>query len=601
MATTLVVDPLTRIEGHNRFTVTVDDTTGRVTEANSSGTLFRGFENILSGRDPRDAPQITQRMCGVCPTAHAMASIRAVDDALLISPPLNGLMVRNLIHGADTVMSHITHFYHLSALDFVNVELLGSPWKPAFGTLCTCAMIGYNTVNPLNDEPGVTNILTSYVKALDIRRECHTMAAIFGGRFPIQNALVPGGVATIFTQSDIDKFRTHINTIRNFINHCYIPDVLFVATRTHVPVGNGNFENWTQFWGVGTSPMNLMSYGEYPTTTYSRWPTATNMLFSRGTYLAGAGFGTAALDLTKISEYVNYSYYDIGDNDKHPNAGTTHPRVDYVSTGLGDGTHYSWLKSPRYATYSTEVGPLARMAITYLVNGGAQVSEAGSNGLNIPALPLSLGGGNYTVHTLVSAVLNVAGQGVANLFSPLGRHACRALECKVVADAMAGGVGTGSSFLDQLTLNNVTTAGSTVPTGSGYTYVKIPKNTVMGTGLAEVPRGSLGHWITIQSKKIGKYQCVVPTTWNASPKSTGGATPVRGPAEANLVGIPALAGTAGSSATVNDAILNVARMLHPYDFCIACAVHLVTPEGKNIAKFNISEGGKITKIPADSE
>jgi len=591
MATTIVVDPLTRIEGHNRFTVTVSAGNGHVSEANSSGTLFRGFENILSGRDPRDAPQITQRICGVCPTAHAMASVRAVDDALGVQVPKNGLMVRNLIHGSDTIMSHITHFYHLAALDFVDASILGSPWAPAFGALSTCALMSALCQNTLSDMP---NILSSYVTALDIRRECHTMAAIFGGRFPIQNALVPGGVSTIFTLSDINKFRTHINKVRNFINQTYIPDVLFVATQAAVPTTNGGTEDWTQFWGVGTMPGNLLSYGEYPTSTYGRWPEATNMLLARGFYDGAAH----TLDLTKIAEFVDYSYYDSADNGLHPSAGTTHPRVDYVGTGTGNGTNYSWLKAPRYDGKSTEVGPLARMAITYLAAPTTQVSEAGSNGLNVTALSLSLGGGAYTVGALVGAVLNAASLSVGNLFSPLGRHACRALECKVVADALAGGVGTGSSFLDQLTLNNPLTDGAEVATGSGYSYVKIPKNTSLGTGLAEVPRGSLGHWITIQSKKIGKYQCVVPTTWNAGPKKSSGTGGFnRGPAEANLVGVPAVSG----GASTNDAILNIARMLHPYDFCIACAVHLVTPEGKNIAKFNISDGGKITKTPVDSE
>jgi len=594
MATTLVVDPLTRIEGHNRFTVTVDTTTGRVTEANSSGTLFRGFENILNGRDPRDAPQITQRICGVCPTAHAMASVRAVDDALNVQVPLNGLMVRNIIHGSDTIMSHITHFYHLSALDFVDASALGSPWAPAFGTLSSCAMLSALCANPL--APSMPSILHSYVTALDIRRECHTMAAIFGGRFPIQNAIVPGGVSTIFTQSDIDKFKTHINKVRNFINQVYIPDVVYVATRSQ-PIAAGK-ENWTQFWGVGTMPGNLLSYGEYPLATYSRWPAAGNsMLLSRGFYQQGT---LCTFDVTRIAEYVNYSYYDSADNNLHPNAGTTHPKVDYVGTGTGDGTHYSWLKAPRYADYSTEVGPLARMVITYLNHPGATLSEANSTPINILStltLPAA-----YTVDHLVNATFAAAnavtgaGLTIGNLFSPLGRHACRALECKVVADAIAANIAGGNGFLDALTLNNTTTDGATVATGSGYSYVKIPKNTSMGTGLAEVPRGSLGHWITVQSKKIGKYQCVVPTTWNAGPKSTSA---VSGPAEANVIGVQALGGARG--ATTNDAILNVARMLHPYDFCIACAVHLVTPEGKNIAKFNMSDGGKITKIPVDSE
>jgi hydrogenase large subunit len=591
MATTIVVDPLTRIEGHNRFTVTVT-ADGTVLEANSSGTLFRGFENILNGRDPRDAPQITQRICGVCPTAHAMASVRAVDDALNVQVPVNGLMVRNIIHGSDTIMSHITHFYHLAALDFVDATILGSPWEPAFKTLSNCALLSVLAQNEYTSK----TILNNYVEALDIRRECHTMASIFGGRFPIQNALVPGGVSTIFTLSDIDKFKTHINKVRNFINTTYIPDVVFVATRSH-SFGGGK-ENWTQFWSVGTSPQNLLSYGEYPLAAYSRWPAAGNsMLLARGVYINGTGAG--ALNLEEIKEYVDHSYYDASDNAKHPNAGTTTPKVSYVGTGLGDGTHYSWLKAPRYAGKAMEVGPLARVAITYLTAATSfTVAENDSTPINIAnilTLPT-----DYTIADLVNktflAANGVTGAGltpIPHLFSPLGRHACRALECKIVADALGGRINGGSSVINLLTLNNTQTTGATVATGSGYTYVKIPKNTSMGTGLAEVPRGSLGHWITIQSKKIGKYQCVVPTTWNASPKG-GPVSSTRGPAEANLVGVVA-------SGNTNDAILNVARMLHPYDFCIACAVHLVTPDGKNIAKFNMSDGGKITKIPNDSE
>jgi len=585
MATTIVVDPLTRIEGHNRFTVTIETSGGTVTEANSSGTLFRGFENILSGRDPRDAPQITQRICGVCPTAHAMASVRAVDDALNVQVPKNGIMVRNIIHGSDTLMSHITHFYHLSALDFVDASLLGSPWNPTFGNLSTCGLVSALTRNPYSNQP---SILHSYVEALNIRRECHTMAAIFGGRFPIQNALVPGGVATIFTQSDIDKFKTHINNVRNFINLTYLPDVAFVATQNNI-----NGDNWLKYWGVGTTPGNLLSYGEYPTATYARWPDDGNaMLLSRGVYY---GSTTHALDLTQITEFVNYSYYESADNNLHPSAGTTHPRIDYVGTTALGGPYgqYSWLKAPRYSGMAMEVGPLARMFLTYKNAPGAMLSQAGS--ASCTALGI---GATYSVADLVNNTFATANAlasptvlGAGNLFSPLGRHLCRALESKVVADAMGADT---SGWLYALTLDTTTGLLST-PVGTGYSYVKIPKPTSMGTGLAEVPRGSLGHWITIQSKKIGRYQCVVPTTWNASPKGTSSTN--YGPAESVLYNLAAM-GTTGST---NDAVLNIARMLHPYDFCIACAVHLVTPDGKNIAKFNINDAGKITKIPADSE
>jgi len=545
-----------------------------------------------------------------------MASVRSLDDAMNIQVPKNGVLLRNLIHGADTVMSHILHFYHLAAVDFVDATVLGSPWSPAFGTRCTCALVSALANNPFVNATGefaaVTNILLSYVTALDIRREAHTMGAIFSGRQPIQNAIVPGGVSTIFTKSDSDNFKTHLNKIRNFINQVYIPDVVFVATRSQMSVyadgattgSNGNVDDWTKYWGVGTNPGHLLSYGEYPLGTYTRYLSTTNLLIPRGTVDYSALTAVNAFNVAMIKEYVNYSYYEAQDNGKQPFEGTTHPDVTKVTAGQTPttGAPYSWLKAPRYNSLTHEVGPLARMVAAHLGAFKPTVSETGSvhlnilNALTVPA--------NYSVNNLVTNTLSAAGTIVngnptllsaSNLFSPLGRHAARALECKFVADAMGGDANGAGSWLTQLCLNNPATDGATIATGSGYTYVKIPKNTVLGTGLAEAPRGALGHWVTIQSKKIGSYQCVVPSTWNASPRGTS--TTDLGAAESALTGV---AGTANYKST-NDAILNIARMLHPYDFCIACAVHLVTPEGKDIAKFDIASDGKITKIPVDSQ
>lgn len=513
-----------------------------------------------------------------------MASVRSIDDALGITLTPNGRIMRNIIHGADTVMSHILHFYHLAAVDFIDASALGSPWAPAFSTLSNAALLPPTAVNLANE-----CIVLNYVEALNIRRDAHTLGAIFSGRHPIQNAIVPGGVATIVTQTDINQAQAIIDKIRNFINQKYIPDVVTAATITTAPY------NFHAYWTVGTNPYNLLSYGEYPflDTTFKN---CTDNLLLRG---VATGLTPNAFDPANIRERVLYSHYDDGTDNLHPSAGVTSVDLTKKDTGAS----YSWLKAPRYNGSAYEVGPLARVLVTYLaecVTPGSthSVSENGSDPLLGGALTSP-----YTLMDLVDAAVltvisrigaAVPGFGYGNLYSPLGRHAARALECKFIADAIGGGIDAAASgsWLSSLSLVAATNGGNNV--AYGYTYVAIPKATVQGTGLAEAPRGALGHWITIQSKKIGNYQCIVPSTWNCCPK---GANPTdRGPAEAALIGLPACAGDPSASAgLLGDAVLNISRMLHPYDFCIACAVHLVTPEGKEIAKFKMDTDGKVTR------
>jgi hydrogenase large subunit len=256
------------------------------------------------------------------------------------------------------------------------------------------------------------------------------------------------------------------------------------------------------------------------------------------------------------------------------------------------------------------------MVASYVANVQGVNTHTVSDTAGIGIAPLGLGlPATYTAKNLVDVAISavntyLGGAGpisAANLFSPLGRHAARALECKYVADAMSGAVDAGNSWLDALTLVSATDFHPSDPNVAapynvayGYQYVQIPrKRTLFGTGLAEAPRGALGHWINIEDQKIANYQCVVPSTWNACPK---GANPTdRGPAESVLIGVPACTGNPATGNNLNDAILNAARMLHPYDFCIACAVHIVTPEGKELAKFKMDSDGKITKYPVDSE
>jgi len=552
-----------------------------------------------------------------------MASVRCIDDALGITLNENGRLLRNIIHGADTVMSHILHFYHLSAVDFIDVSALGSPWGPQFGVTSNAPLLPIDVQNLL---PTPDCIVLNYVKALDIRRDAHTLGAIFSGRQPIQNAIVPGGVSCMVTKTDIDTARILCNKIRNFINTAYLVDVVTVASRT-AALGDSNA---LTYWTAGTNPGHLLAYGEYPFFN-EPFQTKTDLLLDRGT-VAYPPAALVALSLTSIKERVKYSYYTDATDNKHPSDGVTIPLSYLTSPSLDtaqeNGPQYSWLKAPRYGGLAHEVGPIARMVATYLANSTATnthtVSDtAGVGAANFNAILLTLGApaltpspANYNVLSLVTSALaainNQAGTalGPSELFSPLGRHACRALECKYIADALGGDIDNGQgSWLDQLTLVAATdfdaidvaaaTAANNV--AFGYTYYPIPKKlSLSGTGLAEAPRGALGHWISIVDQKIANYQCVVPTTWNNGPKGSGPTD--RGPSESALYGIPVCAGNPTvNSVLLNDAVLNISRMLHPYDFCIACAVHVVTPEGKELAKFKMDTDGKITKYPVDSE
>jgi len=541
-----------------------------------------------------------------------MASVRCLDNALetnwgtTASPdmqkvtkddgttiiPNNGRILRNLIHGADTVMSHITHFYALSALDFVDASALGAPFGPAYTP--SAAIPGLLPATHIMSNS--TMVVTNYVESLAMRRKTHTLSAIFSGRHPIQNAIVPGGVTTLPTSSDCEKFSNLLDQVRNFINTAYVPDVVTVATTTLAT------HNYTVYWTLGTQPGNLLSYGEYPIQSGT---SAEVLLLDRGlatpsavTY-SGAGIPTTFLG--NVVEHVNYSFYSSPSQLK-PSVGKTEPNVDLVSTPTAG--QYSWLKAPRYRYGGTdrvcEVGPLPRMYVSYL-NGGTgtakTVSGASGTGSGFTVTPFGPLTGTYNLKTLVDyAVTTVdvyvpVAVAASHLVSILGRHACRALEAKFIADAMAdtgltGAAGTGNAWLSELKANGLTSP--------VYVYAKLPTKPKTGAGWAEAPRGALGHWVTIEKKKIANYQCVVPSTWNHSPKDDSG---VRGPAEQVIVGL----GSAITGMTADDRILTLSRALHIWDFCIACAVHVVKPDGSTVAKFKMDTDGSVTKLPHDAE
>lgn len=462
MATTITIDPLTRLEGHLAIEVEVDG--GVVTDAKSSGTMFRGFEMILRGRDPLDAPHYTQRICGVCPISHGMASCMNLEDAFGVTPPDNGRIMRNLVLGANFVMSHILHFYHLAALDYINLEGTivkdMAPWDPNY---VTDDMVTGSTA---------TTLVNHYVQALAIRRKAHQMAAIFGGKLPCAPSFVPGGCTEAVTSGKISAFRALLNEQLNFIEGKYVPDVLAVA---------GIFGD---YYNIGQGCGNLLAYGVFDLNA-----SGTSKLLQRGRYTEGS-YGS--VDPALIIEYLKYSKYTGGA--KNPADGVTNPNPN-------KGGAYSWLKAPRYDAIVHETGPLARMWVNDDYRFGISV---------------------------------------------LDRHAARALEAQKVADAM-------NEWLNQL-----------VPGAPAYELVDVPR-TASGIGLTEAPRGALGHWIDIRSGSIDRYQVVTPTNWNASPMDD---LYQPGPIEQALIGTPV--------ADLNQPI-EVLRVVHSFDPCLACSVHMLRP------------------------
>jgi hydrogenase large subunit len=472
-------------------------------------------------------------------------------------------MIQNIIQGCDLVMSHITHLYHLSALDFINTSSFPAmgPWMPSYTA---------SDMLPAGNGTALGNIgstlVVHYVQALEKRRKMHTAGALFSGRQPIQNAMVPGGVTTLFSSTmpgtplsgthydtagpfnaaeTKSRFATLINDVRNFIDTVYIPDVLTVA-------GAFGTTHPVNFFTQGIGCRRFLAYGDYPDNNTGK------LAVKRGIVDIGAsGTTVLAFDQLNIKEYVGGSYYNYGVLDlpgKHPFDGVTTPNM-----GTGG---YSWIKAPRYNNQPCEVGPLARMVVTYACGTAA--------GVPVPTLNTVLGlSGTYTAAQLVgAAVTSALGGNVNLLFSALGRHAARALEAKYVADACA-------AWAAALTAD-----------ASCYFYKKIPKQVSTGYGLTEAPRGALGHWIKIEGKKTAKYQCVVPSTWNFSPDSgTGDAGPVEMALENSFI---------GTNST--DQIVNILRLVHPFDCCIACAVHVVTPEGKEKLRFAIGPDGKPSNV-----
>lgn len=457
----IVIDPVTRIEGHLKIEAVVDN--GEVKEAKSSGALFRGFELILRGRDPRDAQRLAQRICGVCPTSHSTAATLNLDSAFGLADkiPDNGRIIRNLILGAAHIADHILHFYHLAALDYVDItksakyegtdptlnSIKGFIERGALGPFLPRYEGDYRLPDEVDQQ-----LAAHYAEALIMRRKGQEMLSIFGGKMPHNVGIVPGGVTEVPTVDKIASFLWRLNELRDFINHVYLPDVLTVA------------EAYSDYFEMGKGCGNFISYGAYELDGKEADLTKRERLFRPGTI--STDLKPDKLDPSKISEEVKHSWYAGSTTGKNPAQGETQPDTSKAEA-------YSWIKSPRYDGKVYEAGPLSRVLVTYA-------------------------SGEPTLKALVDSTLARFSASPSALFSVLGRHAARALETKFIADSMPG-------WLLQIK-----------PGEPVYIDYTMPEE-AQGMGLTEAARGALGHWIEIKEGKIANYQVITPTAWNASP------------------------------------------------------------------------------------
>lgn len=503
--TKIVIDPMTRIEGHLKIETTVED--GVVKDARSTGNLFRGIELILRGRDPRDAQVITQRICGVCPQSHGVAAALNLDSAFGIAGqiPDNGRIIRNLIQGAHVVQDHILHFYHLAALDYVDVTDVAKYDGKDSELNSVKTFIERGELGPFVPRyegdyrlpPEVNQMATAhYIQALEIRRIGHEMVSIFSGKIPHSVGIMPGGATCTPSMDMITSYLWKLRTVQDFINNVYIPDVLAVA---------GAYPDYTE---IGTGCKNLLSYGQYDLEGGEPDVTKQKRLYIPG--VTSADLKPGKLDVDKIAEYVTHSWYEDYPGAKHPSVGETKPNQDKEGA-------YSWVKSPRYDGKVYEVGPLARLAVNY-ANGDPVVKE------------------------LVDSALAQLKAPLAALFSVMGRHLARALCAKLTADN-----------LEKWVLE-------VKPGEPTYIDNEIPEEAT-GFGLTEAARGALGHWIEIKGYKVDNYQCVVPTTWNASPRDENGNP---GPIEQAII---------GTRIRDKDNPYEIVRIVRSFDPCLACAIH----------------------------
>jgi len=581
----IVVDPITRIEGHLRIEAVIDEN-NTIVDAYSSSTMFRGIETILQGRDPRDCGLLAMRICGVCTGTHYQRSIEAVEDAFDITIPKNARLVRNLIQGALYVHDHLVHFYHLHALDFVDVisALKADPAKTAQEAVKWAKVSGTNPyidgaskfkeiqdrvakfvkqgrlgifgngywgnehykLTPEQNLIGVAH----YLKALDIQRDMAKMQAIFGGKNPHPQSIVVGGVTCvqdIQNPARIALFKQLLQDTTKFVKQAYLPDIYMAGTMyaDEATDSKATFTELMQGKGVGGTGgglLNYMSYGDFRLDDTGFYKSS--LLFPSGIVYGGDLSKVEDVDPAKIAEDVTHSWYE-GSKPLHPYDGQTIPKytgLDKREDGIAylkTDEKYSWIKSPIYNDTRVEVGPLARM-IVGVARKDERITKYVTNFLERGNLPISI------------------------LFSTIGRTAARAIETELMADVMM-------EWVDELAAN---AASGDLRTWTDFDFDKVSVKT-KGMGLAEAPRGGLGHWLRVEDGKVVNYQAVVPSTWNAGPRDYKGRM---GAYEASLI---------GTKVANPEQPLEIIRTVHSFDPCIACAVHVVDTKGKELGVYKI--------------
>lgn len=566
---TVVVDPITRIEGHLRIEAELD-ANNMITRASSSGMMIRGIEIVMRGRDPRDAWAFTQRICGVCTSSHALTSVRAVENALNYPIPPNAEIIRNLINGAQFIHDHVVHFYHLHALDWVDIvsALNADPAATAgiqatisptrtentsaayfaqvqqrLKTFVESGQLGIFTNgywgHPEYKLPAEVNLLAfaHYLEALAWQRSVARLHAVFGGRNPHPHFAVGGCSsaisvnhegATAVDSAGLALVGDIIAEMRRFVGEVYLPDLVAIA---------GFYKDWaTRGEGVG----NFLTFGDFPQTSAND---VDSLLIPRGVILNRDLSVIHPLDLSdpeQIQEFVSHAWYSYSagkDTPLHPYNGETTPAYSGPQPPFQnlDVEHsYSWIKSPRWRGLPVEVGPLAHVLMLYAK-------------------------GHEPTQDLVDATLNQLGLPLTALFSTLGRVAARGVETHLLADEM----GTWHQRL----LDNIAAGDLRTHNNALFDPAAWPAQ-ARGVGYLEAPRGALAHWVVINNGKIDNYQTVVPSTWNAGPRDAQGQ---EGPYEAAL---------RGHRLHNPDQPLEILRTIHSFDPCMACAVHLVDPDGE---------------------
>lgn len=581
MSKRVVVDPITRIEGHLRIEAELGEDQS-IRNAYSSGTMVRGIELILKGRDPREAWAFAQRICGVCTLVHGIASVRAVENALGYDIPANAQLIRNLMIGAQYVHDHVMHFYHLHALDWVDVvsalkadpkatselaQSISSYPKSSPGyfaevqkrlrTFVDGGQLGI-FANGFWGHPGYklppeANLmaLAHYLDALAWQRDVVQIHTIFGGKNPHPNFLVggvpapisagpgeggDGSASTAVNIVTLNQIRGIIKTMRDFVDQVYVPDTLAIA---------GFYKDW---FARGEGLGNFMTYGDFPADGHAN---TGSLLIPSGVILGRDLSRIEPVDLNdpaQIQEFAAHSWYNYSGGKAaglHPYAGETtlaysgpNPPFDQLEVEQS----YSWIKSPRWRGKAVEVGPLARVLMLY-AKGHEQTRELANMALKKLDLPLTA------------------------MFSTLGRTAARTLETKIIADQMEG-------WLDAL-VANIRNGDLKVHNDRLWDPSTWPRE-ARGVGAMEAPRGALAHWVVIKNGKIDNYQAVVPSTWNAGPRDATGQS---GAYEAALQDRHSLYDVKQP--------LEIQRTVHSFDPCIACAVHVVDPEGREMSSIEV--------------